>query len=123
MTMISSEIYNLATLIKNTTEDKSWNLFNQSIMSDYKNLPLNLIRVLGENSSVYEEEIDIYNNSVFSIIYNHKYYIIIPDMESYGNDNDNDNDKKLIIIMKYNSLNDYRKAIANYYSGMGVKSI
>lgn len=119
MTMISDEIYNLATLIKNTTEDKSWNLFHQSIMSDYKNLPLNLIRVLGENSSVYEEEIDIYNNSVFSIIYNHKYYIIIPDMESYGNDND----KKLIIIMKYNSLNDYKKAITDYYSGMEIKSI
>ena len=117
MTMISDEIYNLATLIKNTTEDKSWNLFHQSIMSDYKNFPLNLIRVLGENSSVYEEEIDIYNNSVFSIIYNHKYYIIIPDMESY------DNDKKLIIIMKYNSLNDYKKAIADYYSEMGIKSI
>lgn len=119
MTMISDEIYNLTTLIKNTTEDKSWNLFHESIMSDYKNLPLNLVKVLGENSSVYEEELDCYNNNVFSITYNHKYYIIIPDMESYGNNYD----KKLIIIMKYNSLNDYKKVISDYYSGMGFKSI
>ena len=116
MTMISDEIYNLATLIKNTTEDKSWNLFHESIMSDYKNLPLNLVKVLGENSYVYEENIDNYNNNVFSIFYNHKYYIIIPDMESYGNGNDNNNLKKLIIIMKYDSLNNYKKAITDYYS-------
>lgn len=114
MTMISDEIYNLATLIKNTTDNKSWNLFHESIMSDYKNLPLNLVKVLGENSSVYEENIDNYNNNVFSILYNHKYYIIIPDMESYGNDNDNL--KKLIIIMKYDSINNYKKAITDYYS-------
>ncbi len=119
MTMISDEIYNLATLIKNTTEDKSWNLFHESIMSDYKNLPLNLVKVLGENSYVYEENIDNYNNNVFSIFYNHKYYIIIPDVELYGNNYD----KKLIIIMKYNSLNCYKKAIELYYSGMQITSI
>ena len=79
-------------------------------MSDYKNLPLNLVNILGENSYVYEENIDNYNNNVFSIFYNHKYYIIIPDKESYGYNND----KKLIIIMKYNYFHDYKKAIDEY---------
>jgi hypothetical protein len=118
MTMIANEIHNLADLIKNCcNEDKSWSLFHESIMSNYMNLHSNLIKALGEDSSIYEENIDIYNNDVFSITYKNKYYIIIPDMESYGNDND----KKLIIVMKYDSLDNYKKAIKWYYSRLGIK--
>jgi len=110
------EINNLASLIRDLDENKNndnkvWNLFNISIMNDFTNLPYNLIQNLGNSSYIYKKEIDLYNNKVFSINYNNKYFIIIPDSETYEND-----DKKLLIVVLYNSLNEYNKAIKEYYS-------
>jgi len=106
-------IYNLGELIKNTHENNSWSLFHQSIMNDYHNLPLNLIKVLGEkNATIHQNNIDIYNKYVFSIKYNHSYFIIIPDNECYGHNYD----MKLFIIVSFKSIYDYNKAINNYYS-------
>jgi len=109
-----TEFNNLIYLIKNNINNKNnnWNLFDNCIMNDYDNLSSKIIQHLGNNSRIYQKNIDIYNKQVFSIFYNNNYYIIIPDNENYGPNYD----KKLFIVIIYSSITHYNKAINDYYS-------
>jgi len=109
------ELNKIISLIKTenlNNKNVNYTFVNNIIMNDYQNLHLKLIELLGDNSSIHEMEIDIYNKNVFSIIYNQKYYIIIPDIEEYGDDYN----QKLFIVVSYNSLQEYNNAIIQYYS-------